>query len=137
MIQGRITTGGLLLRVGLEIVEVAGCKERSGSLSGSSLWKRARVLTISFENSRGPQSPRTTGTTNGFQRREQTAWKLIRSRAAAWPSESHTTPQKPVQSHAKSISLMMDSWALADEDSSPLCSGTLSSRGNRSTIGRG
>ena len=40
-----------LPRAELEVVEVA---ERIGSLRGSSLWNRARFLTISFENSRGP-----------------------------------------------------------------------------------
>lgn len=46
--------GGLVLRrVSLGVVEAVGCKETIGSLSGSSVWKRARFLTMSFENSRG------------------------------------------------------------------------------------
>lgn len=40
----------------------------------------------------------------GAQRREQTVRKLGMSRAAPWPRESHTAPQKRGQSQAASSS---------------------------------
>lgn len=126
--------GGDLPCVGLEVFEVADRKERSGSLSESSFWKRARFLIMSFENSRGPLSPWTTGCANGSQRREQTARKLTMSRAATWPSESHTALQKVVQSHMESDSLMLTWWIGVDEDSSLSDGGRMSGRGEAETI---
>lgn len=89
---------------------------------------------MSFENSRGPQSPWTTGWANGSQRRAQTARKLTMSRAATWPSESHTALQKLVQSHKASDSLMLTGWTGVDDDSSSFDGGPMIGRGEDETI---
>ena len=53
------------------------------------------------------------------------------SRAAAWPSESHTAPQKRVQSHKDSALVKVAWWIDPDSDWDS------SSFGGESVIGRG
>lgn len=58
------------------------------------------------------------------------------SRAAAWPSESHTAPQKRVQSHKVSVSLMVAWCAESDSDLSSFGGGSVTGRGEDDTMER-
>ena len=53
---------------------------------------------------------------NGFQSREHAERKLRMSRAAPWPRESHTAPQKRDQSHCESSAIFGGGDARSSSD---------------------
>lgn len=57
------------------------------------------------------------------------------SRAAAWPSESHTAPQKRVQSHKVSV-LLMVAWCAESDSDSSFGGGSVTGRGEDDTMER-